>query len=301
MNATATVRVVELTEPAELYRRYDGEITAQPAYIELDLRNGTLLASYNAEIGNAVPFSVHHGFERRWDVSQREHLTLSVPTADAANAFMKRIAPLADRILADWEEYWDGNNHVARLGEDALAAEEAIEALVDVPWDEADLVAVWDVDGATNGDEVTEYGITADTTDERLDEIEEEIRVSMAGAGEGDVVVLDGVDTYLGGLRDELKAEAAEAEDSGPTPDCFSISLDRTGFDDGTNWAEEATEQWIAEAERLGFGIRVESEEVPNPERQVAIVRRDDETLWVINIHGDDTLRAEVIDGAPSA
>jgi hypothetical protein len=41
---------------------------------------------------------------------------------------MRQIAPLADRILADWEEMWNGNNHVAVLGDDAQAAEEEISA-----------------------------------------------------------------------------------------------------------------------------------------------------------------------------
>jgi hypothetical protein len=68
-----------------------------------------------------------------------------------------------------------------------------------------------------------------------------------------------------------------------------TVTLDRTGADEGDwDWAEAATTQWIEEAGRLGYGIRVESEEVPSPERQAAIVRRDDETLWVLVVANDE-------------
>jgi len=76
-----------------------------------------------------------------------------------------------------------------------------------------------------------------------------------------------------------------------------AITLDRSSADDGDwNWAEAATTQWAEEAGRLGVGIRVESEEVPNPERQAAIIRGADDTLWTLNVSGDDTIRAEAFE-----
>ncbi|WP_331718698.1 helix-turn-helix domain-containing protein [Streptomyces sp. NBC_00212] len=213
-----TVRIIECTAPDELYRRYDQESKAQAAYIELDLREGTLLADYNAEVGNATPFSVYYGFERRYSIPAL--------TAEAANRVMREIAPFADRILADWEQDLDrnGNNVVARLGEDAEAAEEEIIkhlgeddgydtfGLSTQGFDPSDLVTEWDVDGATNGSEAEDYDITADTTDARLDEIEQEILSDLAGCGEGSVIVCPGLDDYLRSLRDEL------AEDDPLTP-----------------------------------------------------------------------------------
>jgi hypothetical protein len=80
---------------------------------------------------------------------------------------------------------------------------------------------VWDVDGACNGTEVEDYGITADTTDERLDEIEEDIRKSLAEVSGSAVVVLDGVAEYLRDKRLEIAVKA---------------------FEDATNAAEEAAE-----------------------------------------------------------
>ncbi|MFK8851178.1 hypothetical protein [Streptomyces sp. Ac-502] len=196
---TTTTRVIECTSPDELYRQYSGQSEPQPCYIELDLREGVLLASYNAEIGNAVPFSVHYGFERRYGIPLLH--------AEAANQAMRDIRPLADRILADWEQVWDGNNLVARLGEDARAAEEELEGLLEDRFVESDQVTVWDVDGATNRCEADEYGITAETTDDRLMEIEELIRQDLASVSDSSVVVLEGVDDYLRQLRDGLSEE----------------------------------------------------------------------------------------------
>ncbi|MEU9761732.1 DUF1870 family protein [Streptomyces sp. NPDC047987] len=213
-----SVRIIECTDPTGLYRHYDGQSEAQLAYIELDLREGTLLADYDSEIGNAIPFSVSYGFERRYGVP--------VLTAEAANRVMEEIRPFAERMLADWEEEWDGNNHVARLGEDAQAAEEEITERLGLNlgygalggetqgFDDIDIVQAWDIDGATNGQEVDDYDITADTTDARLDEIEAEITQGMAACvtrAEGDtrtpVAVVHGLDEYLRNLRDELAEE----------------------------------------------------------------------------------------------
>lgn len=201
------VRIIETASEDALYRRYDSQSSAQGCYIELDLREGTLSAGYDAEIGGAVPFAVYYGFERRYGIPAL--------TGTAADDLMRQIAPLADRILADWEEIWDGNNMVARLGEDAQSADTAIDAEIgydpqDGYTDPADLVTVWDVDGACNGNEAEEYGITADTDDERLDEIEEDIRKSLAEVSDSQVVVLDGVAEYLRGKRNELAVQAAE-------------------------------------------------------------------------------------------
>ncbi|GHG33221.1 hypothetical protein GCM10018777_56690 [Streptomyces albogriseolus] len=206
-----TISITPCTEPAELFRHYDGQSEPQPAYIELDTQAGTLLADYDAEIGNAVPASVWHGLERRYRIP--------ILTADAANRVMQEIVPLAERIVAGTEAEWDGNNTVAVMNEDAKAAEEELEEYLGCNlgygalgertqgFPESDLVGVWDIDGATNGCEVDEYGITADTTDARLEEIEQEILSALAGCNGSTVAVCHGLDDYLKGLRDELADE----------------------------------------------------------------------------------------------
>ncbi|MFJ7418008.1 hypothetical protein ACIQXD_05265 [Streptomyces uncialis] len=208
MTTSTRVRIIECTTETELCRQYSGQSQPQPAYIELDLREGTLLADYDSEVGSGVPAAVYHGFERRYSIP--------LLTGGAANRSMRELAQLADRILADWEETWDGSNHVAVLGEDAQAAEAEIAGHLGSDlysedtqgFPEEDLVAVWDVDGATTGYEAEEHGITAGTTDERLAEIAAEITLGMADCGRSPAAVVHGLDEYLHNLR----AEAAEGQ-----------------------------------------------------------------------------------------
>jgi transcriptional regulator with XRE-family HTH domain len=232
-----SVRVIDCTNPLELYRHYENEFEAQPAYIKLDLRGGTLLADYNSEAGdsNAVPQAVRDGFERRYGIP--------VLTAEAANRVMREIAPIADRILADWDDDWNGMNMVVRLGEDAQAAEEELEKRLglnlgyDVAdadtqgYDDIDIVQAWDIDGAVNGQEVADYDITADTTDDRLEEIAAEITRELADCvtkEEGDtrtpVAVVHGLDEYLRDRRNEL------AEEDPLTSAELRIARDRLGL-----------------------------------------------------------------------
>lgn len=194
---TTTLRIIACKQPTELYRRYDRQSEPQPCYIELDLRQGTLLADYDAEVGNARPFSVYYGFERRYGIPAL--------TAESANRAMEEIRPLAERILADWEERLDSQSNMrAYLGQDAQGAEEEITKYLDGAFDDTDEVAQWDIDGAVNGSEADDHDITADTTDERLDEIAAEITAGLAEVSESGVAVVHGLDEYLRGLRDEL-------------------------------------------------------------------------------------------------
>jgi hypothetical protein len=200
-----SVRIIETAAEDALYRRYDGQTSPQPCYIELDLNNGTLSADYDSEVGNAVPSTVRHGFERRY--------AIPAVTGSAADDLMRKIAPLADRVLADWDSEWDGNNTVAVLGEDAAEAENEIVEMLESDEDLADdedLVTVWGVDGVITGSEADEYDITAETTDERLDEIEEEIRKGLIDISPNGIVVLDGIDRHLRELRDELLRNAID-------------------------------------------------------------------------------------------
>ena len=207
-----SVRIIECTDPTELFVQYHGQSEPQPAYIELDTQEGSLHATYDGEIGGAVPFTVYHGLDRRYGIP--------VLTAEAANRVMQEIAPLADRVIAGTKVEWDGRNNVAILNEDAQGAEEEIEEFLGLPSQEhgygdepnqgfadSDLVGVWDINGATNGSEVDDYDITADTTDDRLEEIEQEILADLAACGESSVVVCPGLDDYLRELRDDLAEE----------------------------------------------------------------------------------------------
>lgn len=196
-NITVTITDVA---PAELHRQYPGQHEPQDAYVEVGLEQQTLCADYNGEVGNAVPADVYHGQVRRYEIPAL--------TSTAANELLEEIRPLAERMVADWDEKWNGNDMVAVLGDDAAAAEAAIQALCAGPWETSEKVTVWDIDGATNGSEAADHNITATTTDERLDEIEEEIRQVLAGVSDSEEVVLEGIDDYLRQVRDDLAEEA---------------------------------------------------------------------------------------------
>ncbi|MFB7359601.1 hypothetical protein [Streptomyces gardneri] len=196
------------TGAAELHLQYDGQSEPQPAYLELDLKNGRLYADTDSVVGSGSPASVYYGFDRRYGIPAL--------TGEAADRLMEEIRPLVQRILADWEEVWDGNNMVARLGDDAAEAEEEIEEIVgryenEYDVDPADKIAVWDLDGAVNGQEAEEYDITKDTSDERLDEIALDIRTNLAGCDSDsrtvNTVVVEGLEEYLQGLRDNAGAD----------------------------------------------------------------------------------------------
>lgn len=180
--------------PAELHRQYQGQHQPQPCYVEVDLESQLVLATYNAEIGNAVPAAVFHGIERRYEIPAL--------TSTAANELLEKIRPFAERMVSDWEKEERDGDMVAVLGDDAEAAETEIDAMCADMWEDHEKITVWGTDGAIAGDEAETYGITADTTDERLEEIEQEILTSLTEVSASDEVVLEGVTEYLESLRD---------------------------------------------------------------------------------------------------
>lgn len=208
------VKIILRTTTAGLHRHYAGEEHPQPCYIELDTRDGEMLATWDHAVdGGGVPAPVVHGLVRRWGIP--------ILTAEAANRIMHELHPYAERIVADSAQVWDGSNHIAQLGDDAHAAEAEIRRMLGDDEDcepsiydpGADTVTAWDADGAIYGDEVAEYGITSQTSDERLDEICESIRAQLAEVSETGAVILDdSVRDHLYELRDEL-AESATTDD----------------------------------------------------------------------------------------
>lgn len=193
MKTETKLEIRQLTAWDALHCHYERQTERQGCYIELDCKTGIMAASYNAEIGNAIPFSVYHGHDRRWGIP--------CLTADAANELMEEIAPLAQRVLDGYESHWDGNNHVAALTDDAQQAETEIEAEIETlrvdehngvsEWDAASWLAEWDRLDI----------ITAKTTDEELNAMEEE----ADGTAEVENIVLLGTGRWLREKRDELR------------------------------------------------------------------------------------------------
>lgn len=199
------VEIYDVTAPAELFHQPVLDQPPFPTCIELDLRDNSLSASVIEPTGHATPWDVWFGYRRRYEIP--------LLTADAANRIMKEIAPLADRITADWTEgpRMYGTDWQVVLGDGAAAAEdelmEYLRQLGEFP-DPADLIEVYDVNASVNGDEVAEYGIAQDTTDERIREIADEITQELAAnCTASGVAVTPGLEEYLADLRDELYSE----------------------------------------------------------------------------------------------
>lgn len=190
-----SVQIIEASRESELFFEMDNG--AAPTYLDVDLTSREISAGYHA--GSGTPGQVWHGYTRRYDIP--------LLTAAAANRLMERVAPLAERMCNDWsEEISRGGRAEAVLGADGRAAEsELIAALPgDEDVDPADLVDVWEASLMFVGNEVDEYGITADTTDQQLEQIAEQMLEQVRSSSASGVVVAPGLTEYLRDLRDEM-------------------------------------------------------------------------------------------------
>ena len=202
--AESPVTIARVAGTYDLHKHYRGQDTAQPCHVSLACDTGRLTASFDGGIGNAVPFSVYHRRTLRW--------AIPCLTADAANALLDEVLPIAERIVAGYSCEWDGHNHVGRFDADAEAAREEMHDLISGrQFDEAALIEEWDASDwyAPTGRrdaQRQELGITAATTDEEMDAIETR-EDNAAGAR-----IINGLRRYLDGLRDEAREDADDAE-----------------------------------------------------------------------------------------
>lgn len=198
MTMTTTITITETT--SDLHHRYAGQARACPAHVELDCETGTLSASVDYDPG-ATPLRCWHGLATRWNVA-----TL---TADAANALLSEVGPLAQRVLDGYTREWDGQNFVGRYTDDAREAIQEIEALCTAAGDDESSV-VGDVDAGDFFGPISHnpavraevLGITADTDDDRIAEIVEENETVALTEMRAH---LSGAEQYLRGLRDDLR------------------------------------------------------------------------------------------------
>ncbi|GAA1596209.1 hypothetical protein [Streptomyces globosus] len=203
MSENLRVTVRPLTRPDELHARFHGQSEAQPAYVELGLEDGILLASYSCEIGRGISAGVDRGIDRRWSIP--------VLTQDAGNRLLDDLAPLAQRVLDGSEIVWNGSNRVGRVvTENAQAAYDEITercgGIEDRDGNE-DLLPVWPADSLGDLWDAEDAGITALTTDEELDRIEERLTEEFREGQGLEFVVIEGLDDYLKQLRDDLAAQ----------------------------------------------------------------------------------------------
>jgi hypothetical protein len=189
-----------------LHHHYPAQTSPQGCYVELDCDAGALSADWNAEIGNAVPMFVWHHRILRWDIPALR--------AEAADELLANIKPLAVRIMAGYSCEWDGNNMAGSFDDDATEAIGEVEMLCSETHDD-DLgrLHVWAADEWLSGlgdseAQADDLKITARTTDEALEAIEERLRTE---ALHDNIDALEGLGKHLTWLRQEAR-DRAEVE-----------------------------------------------------------------------------------------
>ena len=196
------VNVTELdtADEAVLYCRYEGQSGPQPVVVSLDMRDGELSIDYDGTVGSGTRRAVYDGDIREYflDVSHEAAAAhFSVPTATAANALLREIAPLAQRVL-------DACAAEERIRDISVAFTLAEDALQSGLYWSGDLGCVCDWAGVLDiADVVSDYDITADTTTKELVNIEQEIMRQL----QGESPVINGFAIYSGDLLAELTEE----------------------------------------------------------------------------------------------
>lgn len=186
MSNTITLSLDNLRgEIAPLYHRYPNQTNAQDAYVEMT-EDGEVSADYSGEIGNGMPMSVWHGCTLRWSVPSdvRGNELADLLGTDEAIA-------LLERIYAGHSVEWDGSNHTGGLDDDAQAASEALQDLLNDnlntgndgagvwgvrDWIDAAGLRAWWEDGQSLADAVTKIEDEAESEQVHLDgDIEAEL------------------------------------------------------------------------------------------------------------------------------
>ena len=180
-----------------LDHKYQQELEAQPAYVELDIRTGSLHADWDANVGNGAAPDVWHGLRRQYTI-------LNILTTDEINRLLTEIAPIAQRILDGAEVVSDGLQDRPVLSEQAQAAEEELTDVCRA----AGTTSIGIIDAAMYYGEVSTahlHDVTAqvkaDTTDEQLSALVEEAQLD----GRTDGATITGLDDYFAELRDYMR------------------------------------------------------------------------------------------------
>ena len=127
METTISIITTNLDDKAPVYHQYSRQNQPQPAYIELDCRNnGELMADYSGEIGNAVPMYYWHGLAVRWAIPAET-------SGDSLRSLFENadFLALCQRIIAGFEEKWDGSNWVGSYSDDASEVISEAETMIE--------------------------------------------------------------------------------------------------------------------------------------------------------------------------
>lgn len=238
-----TIKIKFCTRPAELYDKRavswaGSQSWPHPAHLRLQLDDGVLSAHSGNEPEDENDGQIY---------SDATCVGIPVITADAVNRLMREILPLVERIAAGADLDYDdprGEDRFTRsyvFDEDAYNAIAEVHERVDLYGDDpnqgfetGDLVEEVELDDVVDGNEADRYGITGVTTDERLDEIADDILAEVAARGEYGAAGCDGLDEYLRKVREDLAIPPTAAdvlvarERLGLTPEHLARLLDVT-------------------------------------------------------------------------
>lgn len=95
-----------------VYAQFGGQCMPQPAFLELDIRDGSLTADYSGEVGNGVPGAVWHGRILRFKL-------MPETTADQIERIINDNVELFQKILDGSEDVWNGSNWVGKFSDEA--------------------------------------------------------------------------------------------------------------------------------------------------------------------------------------
>ncbi len=195
---TVTIDRISTETLHPLYAQYDGQCTAQPSYVELDLDSGNLGADYSSAVGGGVPVRVWEGDVVRYDVDP--HLT-----ASEINDLLDEIAPIAQEWIDALTPWMDVRDVDAGFKIQEICERRVTESggVWDAQtWIEADGLNPALSDGPFFPPVGKEINLRHDSTDADLDEIAKTLR----GIAEDDgLITLENVDEYLVAQRDILR------------------------------------------------------------------------------------------------
>jgi hypothetical protein len=167
--------VSDLTGPIYNYTDKSGRYTASDRWALVLGEDGDVRLHCRTYYGgDGTPEDEWHGRTRRWRIGSGE----GVIDLDALEADLGpdgRLSLLIDRIKAGLEIYWNGNNHVGRLTDDANDAEVELLDLFygDTYIDQS--IQVWEAaDYLSGSGQYTEAEILDDANLSALDDIDEE-------------------------------------------------------------------------------------------------------------------------------
>jgi len=208
-----------------LYVQYDGQVTVQPTYVEIDLDSGNLSADYSGDVGGGVP-------ERVWNGDVVRYAIDPDLTASEINQLLDDISPAAQQLI----EHRPERDYAGTIaGQLVIVATDTVDPIQQLCDRQTESGGIWDADMWIEADGMNQplckdhnidgINLRHDSTDKELDEIARKLQELARDEG----VTLENLDSYLIDQRDEAATDHISSS-------CNSLSdnkLDGMGGLDG--------------------------------------------------------------------